>query len=167
MNAHRLHALAAAAALAAACAMTGTPALAAGGHAHDGHGSAPAKLALDHGKKWSTDDTLRSGMDRIRGLVEPQLSAAHADKLSPADYASVAAKVENEVAGIVANCKLEPKADAMLHLVIGNIGAGTEAMAGKDRKATPTQGLVKVAAAVNSYGRYFEHPGFRPIALGH
>jgi len=169
MNAQKLHLLAVAAAVAATLAMATTPALASGakaGHDH-GHAAAPHKLALDHGKKWGTDETLRTSMDRIRAAVEPQLGAAHAGKLSPADYAALAGKVENEVATIVGNCKLEPKADAMLHLVIADLGAGTDAMAGKASKARPEQGLAKVAGAVNNYGRYFEHPGFKPIAMGH
>ena len=78
-----------------------------------------------------------------------------------------ATQVESEVGGIVANCKLEPKADAVLHVVIGEIGAGTDAMAGKDPKRRPAQGMVQVAQALNDYGRTFDHPGFKPIHDGH
>jgi hypothetical protein len=134
---------------------------------HDHEASAPAALSLNQGRKWSTDDALRGGMTRIRGLVATQLDAAHAGRLSAAQYTALAGRIEGEVGGIVANCKLEPKADAMLHLVIGEIGAGTDAMAGKAAKAKPQQGLVHVAAAVNNYGKYFEHPGFKPIPVGH
>ena len=45
--------------------------------------------------------------------------------------------------------------------------AGTDAMAGKAPKLKPQQGLVQVATAVNNYARYFDHPGFQPIHLGH
>jgi len=106
-------------------------------------------------------------MGRIRGLVEPQLGAAHAGKLTSAQYRELATQVETEVGGIVANCKLEPKADAMLHLVIADIGAGTDAMAGKDAQTRPALGLVKVAQAVNQYGSHFDHPGFKPIRNVH
>ena len=160
----------AAATLAAVCAMTAAPgAMAAGEHkqTHEHASAAPSRLGLDHGRKWATDEALRGGMARIRELVEPQLAGAHDGKLSAAQYGALAGQVETEVAGIVANCKLEPKADAMLHLVIGDIGAGTDAMAGKTPKRKPQQGLAQVAAAVNNYGRYFEHPGFKPIQLGH
>ncbi len=134
---------------------------------HDHGAAVPHKLALNQGRKWATDEALRVGMDRIRGLVEAQLGAAHAGKLTRAQYRELAAQVETEVGGIVANCKLEPKADAMLHLVIADIGAGTDAMAGKDTKTRPALGLVKVAQAVNQYGSHFDHPGFKPIGDVH
>lgn len=134
-------------------------------HSHDA--ATPHKLTLNQGRKWATDEPLRVGMGRIRGLVEPQLGAAHAGKLTPGQYREVATQVETEVGGIVANCKLEPKADAMLHLVIADIGTGTDAMAGKDAKTRPALGLVKVAQAVNQYGSHFDHPGFKPIRNVH
>jgi hypothetical protein len=143
-----------------------TPALAQAG-AHDHGAAAPHKLALNHGRKWASDEPLRAGMGRIRSLVEPQLAAAHAGKLTPAQYRELATQVETAVGGIVANCKLEPEADAMLHLVIADIGAGTDTMAGKDARARPALGLVKVAQAVNQYGSHFEHPGFKPIRSVH
>lgn len=134
---------------------------------HDHGAAAPHKLSLNQGRKWATDEPLRAGMGRIRSLVESQLGAAHADKLTPAQYRELATQVETEVGGIVVNCKLEPKADAMLHLVIADLGAGTDAMAGKDAKTRPALGLVKVAQAVNQYGSHFDHPGFKPIRNVH
>ncbi len=154
-----------AAALALIAASVG-PALAqTAAHRHDA--ATPHKLTLNQGRKWATDEPLRVGMGRIRDLVEPQLGAAHAGKLTPVQYRELAAQVETEVGGIVANCKLEPKADAMLHLVIADIGAGTDAMAGKDAKTRPALGLVKVAQAMNQYGSHFDQPGFKPIRNVH
>jgi hypothetical protein len=37
----------------------------------------------------------------------------------------------------------------MLHLVVADLGEGTEAMAGKNAKLPPAQGLVRVALAIN------------------
>ena len=164
MSTFKLHRLATALAATALVATLTTFAAApaqAQSHSHDA--SAPAKLSLNQGRKWATDAPLRDGMGRIRALVEPQLAAAHAGKLSQAQYTALAGQVEAEVGGIVANCKLEPKADAVLHIVIGEIGAGTDAMAGKDAKQRPAQGLVQVAKAVNGYAGHFDHPGFKPI----
>ena len=134
-------------------------------HSHDA--ATPHKLSLDHGRKWATDETLRNGMGRIRGLVEPRLSDAHGGTLDASQYRDLAAQVETEVGTIVANCKLEPKADAMLHLVIADLLEGTDAMAGKNAKLSPAQGLAKVVVAVNEYGGHFDHPGFKPIRNVH
>lgn len=153
-------------AAAAAAVAFNLPALAQN-HAHNHDAAAPHRLALNQGHKWATDGPLRAGMVRIRGLVEPNMAAAHAGKLTPAQYRELATQVETEVGGIVASCRLEPKADAMLHLVIADIGAGTDAMAGKDAKTRPALGLVQVAQAVNQYGTYFDHPGFKPIRNVH
>jgi hypothetical protein len=155
-----------AAAAAAMAAALSAPALAQTAM-HDHSAAAPHNLTLNQGHKWASDEPLRAGMGRIRGLVEAQLGAAHAGKLTPVQYRELATRIETEVGGIVANCKLEPKADAMLHLVIADIGAGTDTMAGKDAKARPALGLVKVAQAVNQYGSHFDHPGFKPIRNVH
>jgi hypothetical protein len=166
MKTERWNLLRTAVAAAAIAAALGAPALAQTA-AHDHSAAAPHKLALNQGSKWGTDEPLRAGMGRIRGLVEPQLGAAHAGKLTPAQYRKLATQVETEVGGIVANCKLEPKADAMLHLVIADLGEGTEAMAGKNPKVRPALGLVKVAQAVNEYGSHFDDAGFKPIRIDH
>lgn len=140
----------------------------AGAHAHDGHAAAtPQRLGLNQGRKWATDAPLRSGMQRIRALVEPGIAAAHAGRLSAAQYAELARQVEAEVGGIVANCELDPQADAMLHLVVADLGAGTDTMAGQQTGKAPEQGLVQVATALNAYGRHFQHAGFKPIRLAH
>lgn len=139
----------------------------AAGHSHGDEAAPHARLALDHGRKWATDAPLRDGMNRIRALVEPQLAAAHAGSLTPARYTALAGKIEAEIGGIVADCKLEPRADAVLHAVIGAIGAGTETMAGKTAAQRPAQGLVQVAKAVNDYAGHFDHPGFTPIRITH
>ncbi|MCW5638220.1 MAG: hypothetical protein KIT28_04570 [Rubrivivax sp.] len=152
---------------AAAIAATFGGAALAQGAAHSHDAATQHQLSLNEGRKWETDEPLRSGMGRIRGLVDPKMGAAHAGKLSPAQLQALAAKIETEVGGIVANCKLDPKADAMLHLVIADIGEGTEAMAGKNPKVRPANGLVKVAQAVNQYGSHFDDPGFKPIRNVH
>jgi hypothetical protein len=130
---------------------------------HEYHAAAPHKLTLNQDHEWGADEPLRAEMDRIRGLVEPQLGAAHAGRLTPAQCRAQATRVKTEVGGIVANCRLEPQADAVLDVVIGEIGAGTDAMAGKDAQRRPTLGLVQVTRAVNDYADHFDHPGFKPI----
>ncbi len=137
--------------------------LAADGHKHE-HGAAPAKLELNNGKKWATDAPLRKGMENIRKLMEASLHDIHEGKLSAAKYGALAKKVDAEVGGIVANCKLDPQADAQLHLVIADIGEGVEAMEGKAKKVKRQTGAVKVIDALEKYGAHFEHPGWQPLA---
>lgn len=75
---------------------------------------------------------------------------------------ALAALGKVEVKGIVANCKLAPKADSMLHLVIADIMSSTDAMAGKHARVRPVDGLAKVAQAVDPYGKHFDPPGCSP-----
>ena len=123
----------------------------------------PTKLVLDHGKKWPTDEPLRKGMTEVREALAAKHEAIHTGKLAPADYKALGATVETQVASIVAQCKLEPAADANLHLIIAELLAGADAMQGKS-KTTPAAGAAQVVRAVNQYGRYFNHPGWKPLA---
>jgi hypothetical protein len=77
-------------------------------------------------------------------------------------YRALGTTVEQEVARIVAECKLEPKADAMLHVVIGDLVAGAEGMQGKGQ-IKPAAGARQVVQALNAYGRFFEHPGWQGL----
>lgn len=123
----------------------------------------PMKLALDHGKRWPTDEPLRKGMTEIRDALAAKHEAIRNGKLTPAEYKALGGTVEAQVATIVAQCKLEPAADANLHLIVAELVAGADAMQGKS-KATPAAGAAQVVRAVNQYGRYFNHPGWKPLA---
>ena len=134
--------------------------LAATEHQH-GHGEAPAKLQLDHGKKWKTDEPLRRGMTSIRDAVHGAPAPLHKGTAKPEAYAEVAGRIEADVGRIVKECKLPPDADAHLHIVVAEVIAGADAMkAARDGKAGRA-GLVKVDGALKSYGKYFDHPGWK------
>ena len=133
------------------------PAAAADHHHHD-HG-APAKLSLDKGRKWATDAALRKAMEALRAELSARHDAAIGKALKPEDHAALGGFIERQVAGIVAECKLEPKADAMLHLVIADLGEAAEQLKGAKR----SEGLHKAVKAVNDYGRHFDHPGWKPV----
>ncbi len=141
-------------------------ALAAPAHKHDAHAdhAAPTTLQLNAGTKWATDEALRKSMASIRQSVEASLHQIHENRLAPAGYGALARKVEGEVGNIVANCKLEPKADAQLHLIVADLLAGAEQMSGKVKKAKRQDGAVKVIGALEKYATYFDDPQFKPIA---
>lgn len=136
---------------------------AAAGHSHE-HGAATATLQLDAGKKWETDGALRQAMGNIRQTMAASLHEIHENKLSKKGYAALAHKVESEVGAIVANCKLAPKADEQLHLIVAELLAGAEQMAGKATSAKRQNGAVQVIGALEKYATYFDDAGFKPIA---
>lgn len=140
--------------------------LAAPVHKHDAHAdhAAPTTLQLNAGKKWATDEPLRKSMENIRQSVAASLHQIHENRLIAAGYDTLARKVEGEVGNIVSNCKLEPKADAQLHLIVADLLAGAEQMAGKVKKAKRQDGAVKVIGALEKYATYFDDPQFKPIA---
>jgi hypothetical protein len=158
MNTRRT--LLAAAMVAAVALVAGVPTYAADPHAHSA--GEPAKLVLDHGKKWTTDEPLRKNMGEIRAALAAKGAGIHAGTLTPDDYKALGALVEARVATIVAECKLDPAADANLHLIVAELVAGADAMQGKSQ-ATPGAGAVQAVRAVNEYGRYFDHPGWKPL----
>jgi len=152
------------AALAAAVALVFAGPVLAAGDAHE-HGpqAGEANLVLDQGKKWQTDAPLRQGMESIRAAFAADVKAIHTNKQSPQKFEALAAKVNGEVAGIVQNCKLPPEADAQLHIVVAEMMAGAEAMAGKDEAVSRRAGAERVAKALNAYGTYFDHAGWKRI----
>ena len=142
------------------CLLALAPLHAAEPHGHHGHG--PAKLALDHGHKWASDAPLRQRMANLRAALAGHVQAIHAGSLPADRYTTLGEATQTEVAGIVAECKLEPKADAMLHLVIAEMLAGADIMLGK-APGQPASGAKRVISALNQYGRHFEHPGWQPL----
>jgi hypothetical protein len=134
-------------------------------HEHAGHDAVQyAKLDLNAGQKWSTDAPLRHGMENIRAALAAELGAIKSSRRPSAEeYAALAAWVNDEVAGIVQNCKLEPQADAQLHKVIAQIMSGTEAMAGNGTAASRRAAAQRVAQALDEYERFFDHPGWQKL----
>ncbi|MBU1977850.1 MAG: hypothetical protein KJ958_01635 [Gammaproteobacteria bacterium] len=136
------------------------------GHEHGASSGAPSALALKQGKKWPTDASLRQGMGHIRDAMEEPMPAIYAGKGDTAQFEIRAKRVNEQIAFMVQNCKLDKEADAMLHLVLAEIIAGVEAMEGKNKKLDRRGGAVKVIHALENYNRYFDHPGWRPLNPG-
>ena len=154
-----------AALLAAAVSLGQYAATGSAAQADHSHGATEQALKLDNGRKWATDPALRQGMNRIRGSLAPNLEAAHADRLKPAQYGAVAKEIGAQVAYIVSNCKLQPAADAVLHVIIADLLAAADAMSGKSADTSPRAGFVRALGALDDYAKHFEHP--RWVALTH
>ena len=146
----------------AACLSTGVQiALAQDHHSHHDEGS--ARLTLNNGKKWATDDNLRQGMSRIRDALAAELPAIHSGKASAEQYHALAKKMKEQVELMVQNCRLDKDADATLHLVLTELIAGADAMSDQKSNKTRRHGVEKIAHALESYGTYFDHAGWRGL----
>ena len=154
-------------ALMLALALSSPLAVLAASDAHDHGKSAPHKLELNAGKKWGTDDALRKAMSGIQASVTQTLPAAHAGKSSVADYDAFGKDVTAQVTYMVENCKLDPQADAQLHIIVADLMAGVEAAQGKHGEKKRASGVVKVAQAANAYGKHFDHAGWKAIQMPH
>lgn len=135
------------------------PAAAAETHSHQA-AATPAKLTLDHGKKWQTDDVLRRGMGEIRGAMAQSLEPIHKGAFTSAQYDALAARIQARLDDVVANCKLPEAADRQLHLVLEQIIDG---VGGMKAATARDKGAVKIVQALDQYGKYFDHAGWQPL----
>ncbi len=123
-------------------------------HAHEAN--APQKLELNSGKKWATDVPLRKAMSDINQEMKKAVPLIHHNKFEDANYQSLATLIGQKVGYAIEHCKLEPKADAMLHLIIAELTAGADTMAGQTTHSRH-DGAVQILNALKSYGQYFQH----------
>lgn len=123
---------------------------------HASHESASA-LVLNDGKKWETDQALRTGMLRIRALIEPMRSNTSPQSLDPVQAKAVSNGVQEQVSYLINNCKLAPKADAVLHVLIADMLKGAGEL---QSNATSGSGLSLVRQALQQYPQYFDHPAW-------
>jgi len=125
--------------------------------AHDAHQHAAAAAVPERAvpaKRWATDAPLREGMGRIRKSVHA-LAARKPSPPSPKQATALAGDIERDVNFLIANCKLEPAADAALHGIIGKLLQGAHAV-----KADPADpaAIVTLRAALAEYARTFDDP---------
>jgi hypothetical protein len=127
-------------------------------HAH--HSADAVDAAAAPAQRWKTDAPLREGMGRIRGAVEG-LQHYERGHMGPDQATELANGIARDVNFIVANCKLEPSADAALHPIIGALMKGALALKAKpaDLAAIPP-----MRSALQDYARQFDDPGFAALA---
>lgn len=130
--------------------------------AHE-HGAGAAGLTLDDaGRKWATDEALRTGMQAIRAQV-----IALPEPAAPEQRRQLAAGIRDQVNYLISHCKLEPRADAVLHVLIGQLLAGADALEAAGPETGTGAGAVHALhRALDDYARYFDHPGW-PAAAPH
>ncbi len=128
-------------------------------HAHDSHDT-PGVLTLDNGSKWTTDEALRHGMNGIHQLVIPY-------RADGGDLPALTQGVQSNIEYMVKNCQLEPKADAALHIILGELFEGIALLDADKDEAQHTQGIARLVHALEQYGQHFDHPGWETMHAGH
>lgn len=126
-------------------------------HDHAHAGKSESTLLLDHGKPWSTDAALRKGMSQIQAGFSAALPAYKKHRLSQAKANALAITIEKSTGYMVTNCKLKPDADATLHVLLGQL---LEAAAAIKTDPHSAKGMPRIHAALETYPRYFTHPGW-------
>jgi len=129
-------------------------------HAQAHHHPAAADAPSVPAKRWAVDAPLRAGMGKIRAAVE-SLGHHEMGHLDKKQVVTLAAEIDAQVQYLIANCKLDPKADAALHGIIGPLLAGAKALRDHPQEAAP---VAMMRAALNDYPRYFDDPDWLPLA---
>lgn len=124
--------------------------------------AAPTQMQLNQGKKWGTDAPLRQAMATMRADFAGKLHAIHTGSLGKEDYAVLGKSIESQVGIIISQCKLAPRADAMLHLSIAELMAAADILQGKVAGES-AEAAHRAVVALNNYGKYFAHPGWQAI----
>ena len=117
---------------------------------HATHAEAESALQLDNGKLWGTDAPLRESMERIRAALKARRAPGGSSE-------TLAREIDEAIGHMVRNCKLPPRADATLHVLIGRLGAASGALRAQPQSNEPPD---EVAAVLALYPKYFEHPGW-------
>jgi len=123
-------------------------------HSHDQEYSDKG-MVLNDGKKWKTDAPLRKGMQSIYNKVNKAEKAFSSKSLTQEEGKSLALHINKELMFMVENCELQPKADASLHVIIGEMMQGI----GKLSKAPNSEGgFPRINKALKQYPKFFNHP---------
>lgn len=130
-------------------------------HSHEAQ-AAPQRLAFDEGRRWATDAPLRRHMEEIGSAIASRSGRILAGKLTDEEARALGAAIEARVAGIVADCKLPPAADANLHLVVADLVQAADILQGRT-KEPPQKGTAVAARATQMYATYFDHPNWKPV----
>jgi hypothetical protein len=117
-------------------------------------------IQLNQGKLWTTDASLRQGMERVREAAFLAEKSSVNGTLEEAQAAALAASTDSALAFMFEHCKLESEADANLHILLERLMHAT-AMLKKDTHTT--EGLAQILDVLESYPLYFNHPEWSTV----
>ncbi|HEX2752060.1 MAG TPA: hypothetical protein VHP34_02925 [Alphaproteobacteria bacterium] len=117
-------------------------------------------IQLNNGKLWATDAPLRQGMERVRAAAFLAEKSLLNGTLEETQVIALAADIDSALAFMFEHCKLEPEADANLHILLERLMHAT-AMLKKDTHTT--EGLPQILDVLESYPQYFNHPEWSTV----
>jgi len=124
--------------------------------AHDhAHRAGTVATATAAAQRWDTDAPLREGMGRIRHAVDALQHYEHGH-IGQQQAVQLAGDIQRDVGFIIAHCKLEPRADAALHPILGVLVKGAQAL---EAKPTELAAIAPMREALQDYARQFDDPG--------
>lgn len=123
---------------------------------HPRHDHADSATVPTPAQRWATDAPLRAGMANIRTAVEA-LRYLEMGNISREQALAEVAMVDQSIAHIIANCKLDPAADAALHGVIAKLLHGS---AGMKSDLNDASAMAELRAALLEYQRLFDDPSW-------
>lgn len=136
-------------------AFSAAPALA---HNHAAPAPMPAASPI---AKYPADAALRTAMDRVRNAVEAFEHARHGH-VGAEQVRALADHLDAQVAKVFSECRLEPQADASLHVLLGTLLKGSRAIREAPDDLTPVMAMERALA---DYARLFDHPVARAAAV--
>lgn len=134
--------------------------------------AAPAALAHRHAApdpvaattstapRYPADAALRTAMDRVRNAVEAFEHARHGH-MGPEQVRALADHLDAQVARVFQECRLEPQADASMHVLLGTLLKGSRAMRQAPGDFAPVAAMERALA---DYARLFDDPAARAAA---
>ncbi len=126
-------------------------------HGHETHTAATTETPAP-AQRFAVDAPLQTGMGKIRAAVD---SLAHHEMghLDTKQVVTLATEIDAGVQYLIANCKLDPKADAALHGIIGSLLAGAKALKDQPEDAAP---VAKLRDALAEYPKFFDDTSWLP-----
>jgi len=139
--------------------LAGLFALPAAAQSHDAHAAhthaMPATAVATPAQHWASDAALREGMRKIRTAVQGLEHYEHGH-MGLTQASATVALVDEAVAGIFADCKLEADADVALHGLLAEFMAGAEAV--RTSPQVPVEEIARMREALARYPQLFDDP---------
>lgn len=128
----------------------------AGDHEHHDSNKLEQSLNLNNGKKWSTDKALRTNMSEIHKDLKKILEKTKSNKVAISDYQLFGKNLNDNINNIFKNCKLEPKADAQLHVIMAELLKASKELTSTSMIAKKKEAAHDILSNYKKYLKYFD-----------